>query len=134
MSIFLIIFITIAELILVGLVISFFIRLKKSESVVQRLQEKQEELLERVYRNASLEQEIVATFSQRQEQLTQLIPQVEDRILILQKLVKQAEGISRSPQFLREVIQNARKKGQSIEQIAHNTGLSKDEVELILKN
>ncbi len=134
MLISLIILITIAELVLIGLVCSFFIRLKKSETVIQRLQENQEDLLDRVYRNAALEQELVATFSQRQGELAKLIPQVEDRILTLQKLVKQAEGITRSPQFLREVIQNARKKGQSIDQIARNTGLSKDEVELILKH
>ncbi len=134
MSIFLIILLTIAELVLIGLVVSFFMRLKKSEVVIEKLQENQEQLLDRVYRNAALEQELVATFAQRQEQLVSLIPQVENRIQSLQKLLSQAEGITRSPQFLREVITNAKKKGLSVEQIAINTGLSKDEVELILRN
>ncbi len=134
MSIFFIVLLTAAELVLIALVLTFFIRLKKSEVVIQKLQENQEQLLDRVYRNAALEQELVATFAQRQEQLSNLIPHVENRIATLQKLISQAEGISRSPQFLREVIQNAKKKGQSIEQIVINTGLSRDEVELILKS
>ncbi len=44
----------------------------------------------------------------------------------------QAEGICRSPQFLRELILNGRRKGLSSRQIARNAGLSVDEVELIL--
>ncbi len=133
MSIFFIIMLTVAELILIGLVFTFFIRLKRSESVVAKLQANQEQLLERVYRNATLEQELVASFAQRQEQLTKLIPHLEDRIQTMQKLLTQAEGISHSPQFLREVIQNAQKKGLTNDEIAVKTGLSKDEIELILK-
>ncbi len=124
---------TVAELILIGLVFTFFVRLKRSESVVAKLQANQEQLLERVYRNATLEQELVASFAQRQEQLTKLIPHLEDRIQTMQKLLTQAEGISHSPQFLREVIQNAQKKGLTNDEIAVKTGLSKDEIELILK-
>ncbi len=134
MPLFFIILLTIAEIVLVVLVITFFARLKKSEQTVLALQKNQEELLEKVYRNASLEQELVATFTQRQEMLTALLPKLETRIETLQKLISQAEGISHSPQFLREVILNARKKGQPVEQIAKNMGLSKDEVEIILRN
>ena len=50
----------------------------------------------------------------------------------LRRLLEQAEGISRSPQFLREIILNGRRKGLSSRQIARNAGLSVDEVELIL--
>ncbi len=134
MSLFFIVLLTIAEIVLIVLVFLFFLRLKKSEQVVQKLQENQDLLLERVYRNAALEQELVATFAQRQEQLSQLIPRVEERIATLQKLLSQAEGITRSPQFLREVIANAKKKGMSVQQIATKTGLSKDEIELIIKS
>jgi hypothetical protein len=48
--------------------------------------------------------------------------------------MEQAEGISRSPQFLREIIMNGRRKGRTVEQLARSTGLSADEVELILGN
>ena len=44
----------------------------------------------------------------------------------------QAEGITRSPQFLREIILNGKRKGLSSRQIAKNAGISVDEVELIL--
>ena len=44
----------------------------------------------------------------------------------------EAEGITRSPQFLREIILNGRKKGLTSQQIARKAGLSIDEVELIL--
>ncbi len=134
MSLFFIVLLTIAEIVLIVLVFMFFLRLKKSEEVVQKLQENQDLLLERVYRNAALEQELVATFSQRQEQLASLIPRVEERIVHMQKLLSQAEGITRSPQFLRELIANSKKKGMSAQQIAAKTGLSKDEVELIMKS
>ncbi len=134
MSLFFIVLLTTAEIVLIVLVFVFFLRLRKSEEVVQKLQENQDLLLERVYRNAALEQELVASFSQRQEQLASLIPRVEERIVTLQKLLSQAEGITRSPQFLREVIANAKKKNMSSQQIAIKTGLSKDEVELIIKS
>ncbi len=134
MSIYIIILLTVAEIVLIGLVLSFFSRLKKSEEIINNLQKNQEDLLEKIYRNASLEQELVATFAQRQEMLSALLPKIENRIEHLQKLLIQAEGISRSPQFLREVIQNAKKKGQSTEEIAKNTGLSKDEIEIILRS
>ena len=48
------------------------------------------------------------------------------------RLLEQAEGISRSPQFLRELILNGRRKGLNSRQIAKNAGLSVDEVDLIL--
>ena len=50
----------------------------------------------------------------------------------LRKLLDQAEGITRSPHFLREVILNCRRKGQSVDEIVRRTGLARDEIELIL--
>ena len=47
-------------------------------------------------------------------------------------LTDPAEGITRSPQFLRELILNGQRKGLSAKQIARNAGLSVDEVELIM--
>lgn len=107
-------------------------RLRRSEQILSALQANQDDLLDRMLRNAELEQEMVATFSQRQEQLAQLNARMEERIASLRRLLEQAEGITRSPHFLREVILNCRRKGQSVEDIARKTGLARDEIELIL--
>jgi uncharacterized protein HemX len=123
---------TAAELALIVLVFLFFLRLRRSEQILSSLQANQDDLLDRMLRNAALEQEMVATFAQRQEQLIQLNNRMEERVAVLRRLLEQAEGISRSPHFLREVILNCRRKGQSTEQIAKNTGLARDEIELIL--
>lgn len=124
--------ITIAETILIVMVFLFFLRLRRSEAILAQLQSNQEHVLESIYRNAALEQALVDSFSQRQEQLIILNKGLEERIRILQKLIDQAANISRSPQFLREVILAGKKKGQTPVQIARSTGLAVDEVELIL--
>ncbi len=117
--------ITIAELFLIVLVLFFFRRLRKSEQVMLAMQNNQDELMERMVRNANLEQELVATFMQRQAEL--------ERLNVAMEELKQAEEISHSPYLLREVIMNSRKKGMNTDMIAHKTGLAKDEIELILK-
>ena len=98
--------VTAAELALIILVLLFFIRLRRSEQMLSALQSNQDDLMERMLRNAELEQEMVASFAQRQQELTLLNRAMEDRILNLRKLLDQAEGITRSPHFLREVILN----------------------------
>ncbi len=124
---------TAAELVLIVLVLVFFKRLRKSEQVLLAMQNNQDELMDRMVRNANLEQELVATFVQRQAELERLNIAMEERIFMLKKLLKQAEEISRSPYLLREVILNSRKKGMNSDMIAQKTGLAKDEIELILK-
>lgn len=99
---------------------------------MKTLQDNQGKLLARIETNARLEKDIVASFGQRQSELEELNNKLEDRANVLRKLLEQAEGIIRSPQFLREIILNGRKKGLSTKQIARNAGLSIDEVELIL--
>ena len=74
----------------------------------------------------------MATFAQRQAELRNLDEKLEQRAQTLRRLLEQAEGITRSPQFLRELILNGQRKGLSARQIARNAGLSVDEVELIL--
>lgn len=132
MNMFFLLAATAAELLLLILVLVFFMRLRRSEQILSALQANQDDLLERMLRNAELEQEMVATFAQRQEQLAQLNARMEDRITSLRRLLEQAEGITRSPHFLREVILNCRRKGQSAAEIARKTGLARDEIELIL--
>jgi len=113
-------------------VLVFYRRLRRSEHLFNSLQANQENLLARIEMNARLEKEIVATFAQRQAELRNLDEKLEERAQSLRRLLEQAEGISRSPQFLREVILNGRRKGLSSQQIARNAGLSVDEVDLIL--
>ena len=123
---------SILELVVLGGVLFFYLRLRRSEAMLNTLQGNQEALLARIEMNARLEREIVATFAQRQAELQNLDEKLEERAQELRRLLEQAEGISRSPQFLRELILNGRRKGLSSRQIARNSGLSVDEVELIL--
>ncbi len=125
--------ITLAEFALIILVLVFFKRLKKSEQVLMGMQNNQDELMERMVRNANLEQELVATFMQRQTELERLNIAMEERIFMLKRLIKQADEISRSPYLLREIILSSKKKGMTNEMIAQKTGMAKDEIELILK-
>ena len=120
------------ELAILGGVFVFYMRLRRSEALLNALQGNQESLLARIEMNARLEKEIVATFAQRQAELRNLDEKLEARTLELRRLLEQAEGISRSPQFLRELILNGHRKGLTSRQIAKNAGLSVDEVDLIL--
>ncbi len=120
------------ELILLVAILFFFLRLRRSEDLVQQLQANQEILLARLQHNAELERELVATFAQRQAELRVLDQRMEERAEELRKLISQAEGICRSPQFLRELILNQHGRGLSARQIAKNAGLTVDEVDLIL--
>lgn len=120
------------ELAILAGVFVFYRRLRKSEGLLNALQDNQASLLARIEMNAQLEKEIVATFAQRQAELRNLDAKLEEKAQELRRLLEQAEGITRSPQFLRELILNGRRKGQSSRQIARNSGLGVDEVELIL--
>lgn len=130
--IILIISCSLLELLLLGGALVFYFRLKRSQSLMNTLQDNQQSLLARIEMNARLEREIVATFAQRQAELQELDTRLAERTRDLRRLLDQAEGIARSPQFLREIILNGRKKGLSSKQIALKAGLSVDEVELIL--
>ena len=127
-----IIFFSLLEISILIALLIFYTRLRKSEALLNTLQNNQQSLLARIEMNARLEKEVVATFAQRQAELTNLDEKLEDRIQEIKRLLIQAEGISRSPQFLRELILNGKKKGLSARQISQNSGLSIDEVELIL--
>ena len=128
----LIILFSIMELLILSGVLFFYLRLRNSERLLNTLQGNQEALLARIEMNARLEKEIVATFAQPQSELRSLDEKLEQRAQDLRRLLDQAEGITRSPQFLRELILNGQRKGLSAKQIARNAGLSVDEVELIM--
>ena len=123
---------TFMELLILGGVLFFYRRLRRSEAMLSTLQGNQENLLARIEMNARLEKEIVATFAQRQAELGSLDAKLEERAQELRRLLEQAEGISRSPQFLHKIIINGRRKSLFSRRIARNAGLSVDEVDLIL--
>lgn len=128
----LLLFMSITEILLLLLLFVFFMRLKRSEALLNEMQARQESLITKMHFNSQLEQELVESFAERQEQLRQLDIQLEARAAGLEKLLKQAESMQRSPQFLREMILDGHRKGRSPQQMARATGLSVDEVELIL--
>lgn len=132
MSDILLILFTVSEIVLLAVVIMFFLRLKKSETLLAGLQTKQEEFIKRLQFNTQLENELVATFEQRQQELVTLNNEIEDRARELKKLVNQANEYCKSPQFMREIIIKGHRAGKSPVQMAKSTGLSLEEIELIL--
>ncbi len=131
-SLLLLLLVSLTELLVLVIVLFFFFRLRRSEALLNTLQENQENLLRKLHFNAELEQELVSTFEQRQAGLRNLDQAIEERSQKLQKLIKQAEDISRSPHFLREVILSGHRQGRRITELASSTGLTVDEVKLIL--
>lgn len=129
----LLVVLTASELALLFLVVIFFSRLRKSEELLSALQQNQDGLLAKLSQNARLEQELMESFGERQAELTRLDDTLEERSRELRKLLKQAEEFTRSPEFLRQLILTGHKKGQSAKALAKSTGLSQDEVELILE-
>lgn len=132
MSDLLIILFTISEVILLAIVILFFFRLKKSEALLSGLQTNQAEFIKRIQFNTQLENELVATFEQRQQELVTLNNELEDKAARLQKLVDLASEYCKSPQFMREIILKGHRAGKSPVQLAKSTGLSLEEIELII--
>lgn len=123
---------TLLEVVLLSLAVLFFIKLKKSENLLQTLQDRQHEFLQRLDFNARLENELVNTFAQRQAELAALEEKLRHRAVEMRRLLEQAENFTKSPQFLRQTILSGFRRGQSVEALAQATGLSVDEVELII--
>ena len=132
MSNLLLILFTVSEVVLLAVVILFFLRLKKSETLLSGLQTKQEEFIKRLQFNTQLENELVSTFEQRQQELVAINNKIEKRSAELKKLVDLASEYCKSPQFMREVILNGHRAGKSATQLAKSTGLGIEEVELII--
>jgi len=124
--------ITLAEIVLFALLLHFFSRLRKSEKLLSELSVNQQSLMDKLRANAELERELMQSFAVRQASLQSLNTGLEERAAELTSLLEQAQAMSRSPQFLREVIISGKRKGRSSAQLAKATGLSLDEVELIL--
>ncbi len=131
-SLWLLAVISISELALLILLLVFFARLRRSEHLLVKLQSGQNSLLQNLHQNAELEKDLIASFAERQQELRSLDQKLEERAETLRKLLEQAENVSRSPQFLRELILTGSRQGRSPAQLAKATNLSVDEVELIL--
>jgi len=132
MSNMLIILFTVSEVVLLVIVILFFLRLKKSETLLSGLQANHDEFIKRLQFNTQLENELVATFEQRQQELVALNVELEKKAAQLQKLVNQANEYSKSPQFMRELIIKGHRAGKSPVQLAKSSGLGLEEIELII--
>jgi len=123
---------TLIEALLLVLAGLFYVKFKKSEALLHTLQNRQQEFLQKLDFNARLEQEIVASFAKRQEELAALEEKLQNRAHEMRRLLEQAENFTKSPQFLRQTILSGFKRGQSVSALAQATGLSVDEVELII--
>jgi hypothetical protein len=132
MQLWILIVISLAELVLFAMLLRFFIRLRKSEDLLFKLSEGQQTLMDKLRTNAELERELMQSFVVRQAGLQSLNASLEERSAELNSLLEQAQAMSRSPQFLREVIISGKRNGRTSAQLAKATGLSLDEVELIL--
>ncbi|MFW5733718.1 MAG: DUF6115 domain-containing protein [Oceanidesulfovibrio sp.] len=120
------------EVVLLTLVIIFFQRLKRSESVLNALQDKQQNLLKKLDFNAKLEEQLMATFRERQHELINLAEEIDKKSEELRALIKQADSISSSPRSKRQAVVNAYRRGMGAREIAKAMNLSVDEVELML--
>ncbi len=128
-----ILLLSLLEVVLLAGVITFFLRLRKSEQLIAKLQQIQKDFLSKIDKNVDLEQKILANFASRQAELLQLDGQLAEREKQVRTLLQQAESLSQSPQFLRQIILSGHRKGRSIKSLAQSTGLSTEEVELILE-
>lgn len=126
------VFSTVVEIALLVLAIFFIVRLRRSEALVRALQNRQDEFLARLEANARLEKEIVGSFAKRQEELIVLEEKLALRATEMRRLLEQADTFTKSPQFLRQIILSGYSRGQSPTALARATGLSVDEVELII--
>lgn len=128
----LLIFFSITEIALLIAIVFFFLRLRKSEELVTQLQSKQQEFINKLHFNAQLENELMNTFEERQDELARLDRQLDRKTKKLKKILSQAEEFSRSPQFLRQIIITGHKEGKPVSRLAKATGLTIEEVELII--
>ena len=121
------------EVVLLATVAILFVRVRRSEAGLIQMSQKQEALLENLKKNAELEQELVASFAQRQDELARLDSKLQDKVKELRRLLDQAEHIANSPQLVKKVILSGQARGDSVTALAHKTGLSEEEVEWVIE-
>lgn len=124
---------TLIEVVLLIGVVLFFFRLKRSERLVRELNQNQQDMLEKLSLNAKLEQELVESFTQRQKELAGLDKKLQERAEKLTGLLQEADSLTRSPELLRRTILNGHRHGRPVRDLARSTGLSEEEVKLIIE-
>lgn len=132
MSQWLLIVLTLAEVGLLALVAVFYFRLRRSESLISLLQQRHEDLMAKLHFNAELEQQLVSSFEQRQQELGSLNEEIERRVTELQELLERVEKAAPKPDARRQAIFDGRRRGLSVKALAQSMGLTVDEVELLL--
>ncbi len=125
---------TVTEFVLLAVVLLFFRRLKRSENLLDALQQRQQQFVAKLSFSAELEQELVATFEERQKELAQLERKLVQRADELKKLLERAEKLpNRSqPQDPRQIVLDGYKRGLPLMALVQTSGLSMEEVELVL--
>jgi len=132
-SYWIILAISLLQVALLAGVIAFFLRLRCSEQLLTKLQKNQHEFLKKIEKSSELEKQFLENFAERQSELLVLDKQLAERERELRQLLQQAEGLSQSPGFLRQIILSGHRKGKSAGELARSTGLSVEEVEIILE-
>lgn len=142
---------TLTECVLLLAVLLVFKRLRRSEALLEQLQQRQQQFVAKLAFSAELEQELVATFEQRQQELARLDEQLAQRSRELEELLARAERAAPSGGNARQPVRNAgqpvrdsgqpdtrrivvegHKRGLSPRTLAQAAGVSVEEVELIL--
>jgi hypothetical protein len=125
---------TITEFVLLAVVLLFFRRLKRSESLLDALQQRQQQFVAKLSFSAELEQELVATFEERQKELAQLERKLVQRADELKQLLDRAEKIPPrpQPQDPKQIVLDGYRRGLPLKALAQSSGLSFEEVELVL--
>lgn len=132
-SYWIILVVSLLEVVLLAGVIAFFLRLRKSEQLLIKLQQNQQDFLHKIDKSADLEKEFLESFAGRQSELLRLEAQLVEREKQLRMLLEQADSLSKSPGFLRQIILSGHRQGKSAQALARSTGLSVEEVEIILE-
>jgi len=132
MSQWMLIVLTLAELGLLVVVVMFYVRLRRSESLLKLLQQRHEDLMSKIHFNSELEQELVTSFEQRQHELATLNDELSRRAEELEELLARVERVVRKPESQRQTILDGRRRGVSVQSLAQSTGLTADEIELVL--
>lgn len=113
-----------------GLVI-FYKKVKASENLVANLYKNHHTFLQMLNTNSSLEQEFEKSFAEHIDTLKILDVETVKRIVQLEQLLSRAEAVIQSPELLRETILHGLRQGIPKETLAHKTGASIQEVEII---
>ncbi|MDE7469404.1 MAG: hypothetical protein K2M30_03855 [Desulfovibrionaceae bacterium] len=125
------VFFSCVEIALFFALVLFYKKVKTSENLVANLYKNQHTFLQMLNENSSFEQEFEKSFAQHIEHLRALDRETRKRIERLESLLSHADTFIQSPAVLRETILQGLRQGISKERLAHTTGISIQEVEII---